>query len=348
MRIDCLPNKRTSDRAGRDVRDVDRLSDGSGRRFEYLRLSLTDVCNFRCTYCLPDGYKKPCERPAELGVEEVHRTVTAFASLGLWKVRLTGGEPTLRRDFDAIARTVAAVPGIRRVAMTTNGYRLAERAAAWRAAGVSAINVSVDSLDPARFAEITGHDRLKAILAGIEAARDAGFDSIKLNAVLMRGVNDRELEAMVNFVTTRDLSLRFIEVMRTNDNADFFAERHLAGQTVIDRLEALGWARLPRRPGAGPAIEFGHEHARGRIGIIAPYAKDFCATCNRLRISSQGKLHLCLFGDAGIDLRPLLQSDRDVDKLIERIRALTATKAPAHRLHEGNSGATPHLASIGG
>jgi len=323
------------------------LQDGIGRRFEYLRLSLTEVCNFRCTYCLPDGYRKPCNRPVELSVDEIRRAVTAFAQLGLWKVRLTGGEPSLRRDFEDVARAVAAVSGIRRVAVTTNGYRLAQRAQAWRDAGISAINVSVDSLDPARFAAITGHDRLAEVLRGIEAAQAAGFDAIKLNAVLMRGVNDDELAAMVDFVRARDLSLRFIEVMRTNDNAAFFRDRHIAGQSVIDRLEAAGWHRLPRAPGAGPAVELGHPDAKGRIGIIAPYAKDFCASCNRLRLSSDGRLHLCLFGDGGSDLRPLLSTD-DPQPLIAHIRGLVATKAPAHRLHDGNSGATPHLASIGG
>lgn len=323
------------------------LSDAIGRRFEYLRLSLTEVCNFSCTYCLPDGYKKPCQRPAELTVEEIRRAVSAFAQLGLWKVRLTGGEPTLRRDFEDVARAVASVPGIRRVAMTTNGYCLAERAQPWRNCGVSALNISVDSLDPARFAAITGHDRLGQVLRGIEVAQDAGFDHIKLNAVLMRGVNDDELAAMVDFVTIRDLSMRFIEVMRTNDNAAFFDQHHVAGQSVIDRLEAAGWQRLPRAPGAGPAVELGHPHAKGRIGIIAPYSRDFCAKCNRLRMAADGKLHLCLFGDGGIDVRPLLAAD-DSAPLIARIRSLVGTKAPAHRLHAGNSGATPHLASIGG
>jgi cyclic pyranopterin phosphate synthase len=323
------------------------LHDGIGRRFEYLRLSLTDVCNFRCTYCLPDGYKKPCNKPAELSVEEIRRAVSGFAELGLWKVRLTGGEPTLRRDFEEVARAVSEVPGIRRVAMTTNGYRLAERAQVWRDCGISALNISMDSLDPARFAQITGHDRLEEVLRGVEAAQAAGFESIKLNAVLMRGVNDDELAAMVEFVATRDLSLRFIEVMRTNDNAAFFEDRHIAGQTVIDRLETKGWQRVPRQPGAGPAVELGHPEAKGRIGIIAPYSKDFCASCNRLRLSFDGKLHLCLFGDGGMDIRPLLQCD-DREALTDRIRKLVGTKAPAHRLHEGNSGATPHLASIGG
>ena len=168
-----------------------------------------------------------------------------------------------------------------------------------------------------------------------------------MSVVSVRGVNDDELAAMAQFVTTRDLSLRFIEVMRTNDNAAFFGKHHVAGQSVIDRLEATGWHRLPRSAGAGPAVELGHPDAKGRIGIIAPYARDFCASCNRLRMSSEGKLHLCLFGDGGIDLRPLLAAD-DPAPLVARIRALIGTKAPAHRLHEGNSGATPHLASIGG
>ncbi|NCU10814.1 MAG: radical SAM protein, partial [Sphingomonadaceae bacterium] len=147
------------------------LTDGHGRRFEYLRLSLTDVCNFRCSYCLPDGYRKQAGLPANLTVRETGRLIAAFASLGLWKVRLTGGEPSLRPELLDIARTVAATPGIRKLAMTTNGYRLASRAADYAAAGISALNVSIDSLDPARFAAITGHDRLGEVLDGIAAAR---------------------------------------------------------------------------------------------------------------------------------------------------------------------------------
>lgn len=324
------------------------LTDAIGRRFEYLRLSVTDVCNFRCTYCLPDGYRKQPGRPADLGIDEMARAVTAFARLGLWKVRLTGGEPTVRADFTDIARAISAVPGIRRVAMTTNGYRLAKHAVEWRQAGISAVNISIDSLDPARFASITGHDRLGQVLGGVKAAQDAGFDSVKINAVLMRGINDDELSSMIDFVTEHGVSLRFIEVMRTNDNAAFFEARHLPGQSVIERLEAAGWTRLARVAGAGPAVEYGHPSASGRIGIIAPYSDDFCASCNRLRLSSSGKLHLCLFGDGGIDLRQYLQADGQTDALIEAIARLTRTKAPSHRLHIGNSGATPHLASIGG
>ena len=324
------------------------LTDGHGRRFEYLRLSLTDVCNFRCTYCLPEGYRKVAGQPASLTVAETGRLIAAFARLGLWKVRLTGGEPSLRPELLDIARTVAATPGIRKLAMTTNGYRLAERAADYAAVGISALNISVDSLDPVRFAAITGHDRLGEVLDGIAAARDAGITSIKLNSVLMRGVNDDELEGFIAFVQQHNLALRFIEVMRTNDNPAFFDRHHLAGEEIAGRLTALGWQRQMREAGAGPAVDFAKPGEPGRIGIIAPYSKDFCASCNRLRVSARGKLHLCLFGDAGIDLRPLLQDDGQLDALVARISALTATKAPAHRLHEGHSGGTPHLASIGG
>ena len=324
------------------------LHDGHGRRFEYLRLSLTDVCNFRCSYCLPEGYRKQAGQPTNLSVDEIRRLVSGFAALGLWKIRLTGGEPSLRRELLDIAATVSAVPGIRKLAMTTNGYRLAERAADYAAAGIDALNISVDSLDPARFAAITGHDRLDEVLSGIAAARAAGITTLKLNSVLMRGINDDELDRFIGFVAAHDLALRFIEVMRTNDNTAFFERHHLAGAAVAERLERLGWTRLARAPGAGPAVEYANPHGAGRIGIIAPYSKDFCASCNRLRVSARGKLHLCLFGDVGFDLRALLQHDDQQDELVARIAALTATKAPAHRLHEGNSGGTPHLAAIGG
>lgn len=325
-----------------------RLADNHGRRFEYLRLSLTDVCNFRCSYCLPDGYRKAKGAPANMSVDEIRRLVEAFADLGLWKVRLTGGEPTLRREFLDIARTVAGVKGVHKVAVTTNGYRLAERAQSYADAGIGAINISMDSLKPERFRAITGHDRLREILKGIAACRTTGLTAVKLNSVLLKGLNDDELDDFIAFVVDHDLVLRFIEVMRTNDNPAYFAAHHLPGAFVAKRLESLGWQRQTREAGSGPAIEYANPKGAGRIGIIAPYSRDFCTSCNRLRVSATGKLHLCLFGDGGIDLRPLLQQDGQKGELVQRLQKLVATKAPAHLLHQGNSGATPHLASIGG
>ncbi|MFD1767074.1 GTP 3',8-cyclase MoaA [Sphingorhabdus buctiana] len=325
-----------------------RLADRHGRRFEYLRLSLTDMCNFRCSYCLPDGFRKARGAPSNLSIDEIRRLVEAFAQLGLWKVRLTGGEPTLRREFLEIARTVTGIEGIRKVAVTTNGYRLAERAQSFADAGISAINVSMDSLQPQRFRAITGHDRLGQILEGIAACRAAGISSVKLNSVLLKGLNDDEVDDFLAFVGEHDLTLRFIEVMRTNDNPGYFAAHHLPGTFISERLETIGWLKQARQAAAGPAIEYTNPDGPGRIGIIAPYSRDFCTSCNRLRVSATGKLHLCLFGDAGIDLRPLLQQDSQKGELIARLQRLVTTKAPAHLLHQDNSGATPHLASIGG
>ncbi len=324
------------------------LQDRFSRRFQYLRLSLTDVCNFSCSYCLPGGYRKQKGAPPQLTVDETIRLVRAFAALGVWKIRLTGGEPTIRSEFLEIASRVAAIDGIRKLAVTTNGYRLPERAASYAQAGITAINISTDSLSSEKFREITKHDRLSEILDGITACQQAGIKAIKVNTVLLKGLNDDELADFVAFVKDRPISLRFIELMRTNDNSAYFERHHLSGTKVTDMLEASGWHQLPRAIGAGPAVEFSHTHSVGRIGLIAPYSPDFCASCNRLRVSAIGKLHLCLFGEGGYDLRPLLQSDSMEAELIERICGLMVHKTPAHDLHNGNSGVTPHLASIGG
>ncbi|WP_435202060.1 GTP 3',8-cyclase MoaA [Qipengyuania sp. 902] len=324
------------------------LADGHGRRFSYLRLSVTDRCNFRCTYCLPNGFKKQAGLAPELTVEEMARAVRAFANLGLWKLRLTGGEPTVRHDFTAITRTLAEVPGIHRLAMTTNGYRLAERAQEWRDAGLDAVNVSIDTLDPAGFARITGHDRLADVVRGIDQALEVGFDAVKVNTVLMSGLDDAEWDRIRAFVADRPVAWRFIELMRTNDNAEWQAGEAQSGDLVRTRLAREGWIAMPRKAGAGPAVDYAHPDYAGTIGLIAPYAHGFCDSCNRLRLSSRGKLHLCLFGEGGLDLRQLLQHDDQHEELIAAIRRAMPDKAAGHRLREGDSGATPHLASIGG
>lgn len=324
------------------------LRDGFGRQFEYLRLSLTDRCNFRCTYCLPHGFRKNSDLPPELTRDELRRAVEGFARLGLWKLRLTGGEPSVRPDFDALLADFAQIPGVRKIAMTTNGYRLAERALDWRRAGLAAINVSIDTLDPATFARITGHDRLKSILEGIDRAVEANFDAVKINSVLMRSLENRQWDDIVEFVASRPVTWRFIELMRTNDNVEMHEAEATPGAKLAKRLFDNGWTAHRRSAGSGPAIEYSHPGSIGRIGLIAPYSPSFCDTCNRLRLSSRGKLHLCLFGDGGLDLRDLLQSDSQQDELAQRIVAALPSKARSHSLHEGRSGTTPHLASIGG
>jgi len=323
------------------------LADGFGRRFPYLRLSLTEACNFSCSYCLPDGYQAD-GRPRFLEVDEIGRLVRAFATLGMHKIRLTGGEPSLRRDLDQIIERVAGTPGIRKVAITTNGTLLPRRLPGWHRAGLTALNVSMDSLRRERFHAITGHDRLPEILEGLELAQAIGLPSVKLNAVLLRGLNDDELPAWMEFLRERPWSVRFIELMRTGDNADYFQRHHLSASTVVEQLLAAGWRLRPRAADAGPAREYTHPAHRGSIGVIAPYSQDFCQGCNRLRVTARGDLRLCLFGEFGVPLRPLLQHDDDRDALLARITTQLGLKAAGHGLHQGRTGLTPNLASIGG
>lgn len=255
---------------------MSQLTDGFGRSFPYLRLSLTEACNFRCSYCLPDGYHAD-GRPRFLAVDEIARLVRAFATLGMHKIRLTGGEPSLRRDLTRIIATVARVPGIRKVAITTNGTRLPRYLPDWYQAGLTALNVSVDSLQRERFHAITGHDRLPEVLEGIAMAQALGLQSVKLNAVLLRDRNDDELPAWMEFLRERALSVRFIELMRTGDNGDYFQRHHLRADVLVEQLQAAGWSLRPRAADAGPAREYVHPAYRGSIGIIAPYSRDFCA-----------------------------------------------------------------------
>ena len=327
-------------------------ADAFGRRFHYLRLSVTEVCNFRCTYCLPNGWSprdgEGASRGAFLSVDECRRLVSAFAGLGLGKVRLTGGEPSARPDLTRIIEQTAACEGVSKVALTTNGWNLAEQAGAWRKAGLTHLNVSVDTLDREAFARITGHDRLDAVLRGIDRALALGLAAIKVNAVLMRDLAPATFGAFADYVRTRPVCVRFIELMRTGDNAALFADQHLSGLVLKDWLMERGWRPLERRVDDGPAVEWSHPDHLGRIGLIAPYGPGFCDSCNRLRVTARGKLGLCLFGDGGVDLRDLLQDDAYRETLQSRVLDVLVSKPAGHRLHENDPGATRRLADVGG
>ncbi len=325
---------------------TEHLADGFGRRFHYLRLSVTEVCNFRCSYCLPDGFRKTAPS-SFLGVEEIARLTNAFARLGVAKVRLTGGEPTVRGDIGEIISRVAATPEIGKVAMTTNGWNLHRHIASWHAAGLTNLNISIDDLDAARFAAITGHDRLDQVVAGLDAALALGMRAVKVNAVLLREAVPDGFDRFAAFVKARPIAVRFIELMRTGDNADYFAANHVSGAVLKSWLEARGWSARPRAFDDGPAIEYEHPDYLGRIGLIAPYGAGFCDSCNRLRVTARGKLRLCLFGEGGVDLRDLLADDQP-GPIAARVLAGLAGKSAGHRLHEGSPGDTRHLAQLGG
>lgn len=331
------------------------LTDSFHRSFSYVRLSLTDLCNFQCGYCLPEGCPKSGQN--FLSMNEIRRLITAFAELGVKKVRLTGGEPSTRKDFLDIARCVAAIPGIETVALTTNGFYLEKDATAYYEAGIRSLNVSIDSLKPEVFAKITGKDAFHRVMAGVEAALKLPF-KLKLNAVLLKDLNHREFPDFLQFVKDRPISVRWIELMQTGDNQAYFKAHHLSPAGFQADLVKAGWILtdtlhhqddghfLPTTN--GPAIEYSHPGYQGRVGFIAPYSKDFCASCNRLRLSARGELYLCLFTDVHYALRSFLQEDSQKTALQTQILKLLHLKKASHDLHQGNSGKTSDLAKIGG
>ncbi|AIX50642.1 MULTISPECIES: GTP 3',8-cyclase MoaA [Pantoea] len=325
------------------------FTDAWARSFYYLRLSITDVCNFRCTYCLPDGYKPGSTRNKSfLSLDEIRRVTRAFTAAGTEKIRLTGGEPSMRRDFTDIIAAVRENAALRQIAVTTNGYRMARDVQSWRDAGLTHINVSVDSLDARQFHAITGQNKFAEVMAGIDAAFDAGFEKVKVNSVLMRDVNSQSLDTFLAWIRTRPIQLRFIELMETGEGGDLFRRHHISGEVIRDRLIVQGWQRQPRGRSDGPAQVFRHPDYQGEVGLIMPYEKDFCASCNRLRVSATGKLHLCLFGDGGVELRDLLASDAQQDELQARIAHSLGQKKQTHFLHQGQTGITQNLSFIGG
>jgi len=322
------------------------LQDTYGRTFRYLRLSITDVCNFSCDYCLPDGYQR-CHTEKFLTLDEINCLAQSFADLGVEKIRITGGEPSLRKDLPQIIAACKRTPGIKTVALTTNGYKLSEQLPIWIANGLDNVNISIDSFDPRGFNLITGHDKLQVILDGIENALSTGFTNIKINTVLMRDHSAGQLQQYFDYIKHRPVSLRFIELMQTGDNQDFYQQQHVSGQHIKNQLFANGWQQVIQDKAAGPAQVFAHPDHLGTIGLIMPYAKDFCSTCNRLRVSSVGKLHLCLFAEQGLSLKHYLK-DNDKDGLKRYIVNQLSDKEATHYLTEGFTGSTKHLSMLGG
>lgn len=323
-----------------------RLVDSYQRRFEYLRLSLTEQCNFRCQYCLPDGYH-PNRAHQFLTLSEIGHTIDALSELGIKKVRLTGGEPTLRRDFTDIVALLSHYPSIVDIALTTNGSRLYNNITQWQSAGLTSLNVSIDSFSPELFALVTGENKFHQIVQGIDKALSIGMTKVKINTVLMKGLND-DLNQCLPWVKQRNVDLRFIELMETGEGTSYFKRHHVSGSKIEQQLIERGWQLMAKDALSGPAKVYHHADYQGRIGLIMPYSKNFCQSCNRLRISSIGKLHYCLFGDSAIDLRDLLQNQQQKVALQQRILASLQIKPETHFLHQHNAGITQNLSFIGG
>lgn len=335
---------------------VDRLE----RRVRYLRVSLTDRCNLRCTYCMPEDGIDHVARSEVLTLEEVVRMVEAFAAWGVERVRLTGGEPTLRRDLPWLVEALVGVKTSEgrplEVVMTTNGERLHELAEPLHRAGLHALTVSLDSLDPERYVTITRRGKLERCLAGIAAARAAGFTRLKLNTVAVKGFNDDELADLCRFAWSVDATPRFIELMPMSAGRLFVpGELMPAAQIRASIAASIGAALVPDEGegvrGHGPARYFRVEvgpHAGRRIGTIAALTENFCASCNRLRVSATGQLHACLARDDAGDLRAALRGPQP-ERLEQVVRSALANKRDGHAFElDGRGGPDKAMISIGG
>ena len=327
------------------------LQDSFGRRFPYIRLSITDVCNFKCGYCLPNGYQKDkSDNRTFLSLEEVQRLAKGLSQLGISKIRLTGGEPTVRKDFFDIVKILKQNSGIKKTVITTNGYKLNQLAEQIVESGLDGINISIDSLDKNKFHQITGHDRLDEILRGIEKLQKLNFKKIKINAVLLKGLNnsDKDFNEWANFLKSNEVDFRYIELMQTGDNLDYFKKYHISSKVFIDYLNENNWIIQTLGKDSGPSKNYINPEFKGKFGVIAPYSKDFCKSCNRLRITSRGDLRLCLFGNTGINIRHLIQRDDQIEELKNLILKQLNFKKESHYLELGETGLTKNLSVTGG
>jgi cyclic pyranopterin phosphate synthase len=315
--------------------DTDPLFDGHGRRISDLRVSVTDRCNFRCQYCMPADGLPWLERAEVLRFEEIERLVRVMASMGVTDVRLTGGEPLVRREFPRLAAMLARVPGIEDLSLTTNGYLLERDADALVDAGITRVNVSIDSLQKDRFFQLTRRDSLPQVLRGLDAiARHERIWPIKVNAVALRGFTEEEAIPFAEFARSTSFQVRFIEFMPLDGDHAWSADQVLAGEElreIIDRVHPLEEA--PREPHATARV-FRFADGQGEIGFINPVSEPFCADCNRIRLTADGKLRTCLFSVNETDLREPLRGGASDAELDEVIRAAVWRKELKHRVGE--------------
>ncbi|MGD8909340.1 MAG: GTP 3',8-cyclase MoaA [Chromatiales bacterium] len=323
------------------------LRDSFNREIHYLRLSVTDRCDFRCFYCLPRGFRD-FETPQEwLTPEEIERVAAQFTALGVEHIRLTGGEPLVRKELAEIARRIAALPGIEELSLSTNASRLAEQAHSLHQAGVRRLNISLDSLDEANFTRITG-SRPGPVLTGIEAAKREGFQPIKINMVVMRGINDHEVEAMVDYCIQQGLTLRFIETMPVGEGGRHASEHYLPLAEIESRLRQRYCLSPAAMQGSGPARYFQIDDSELVVGFITPQSQHFCESCNRVRLSVTGDLHLCLGQEDRLALRPLLRAGASDAEIQQAIRQAVARKPKRHYFNEAATAIIRPMSALGG
>jgi GTP 3',8-cyclase len=326
------------------------MTDGFGRRIEYLRISVTDKCNLRCVYCMPAEGLPWLRRSQILDYEEIAGIVRVMASMGLRRVRITGGEPLVRRDVTTLVREISEIREIEDIALSTNAVLLAPLADELRSAGVRRLNVSLDSLRPDRVDEIARRPGSHGeIMRGLDAAERAGFEPIKINTVIMRGRNDDEIEDFARITMDRPWHVRFIEVMPTGDNLGVSANEFVPAAEMLEAVQRIGRIEPVAGPrGNGPATYFRLPGGRGTVGVITPMSHNYCERCNRMRLTADGKLRPCLFGSIETNLRDPLRRGEPLVPLIEETLRI---KPERHYLIQGSSagsGGLRALSEVGG
>ena len=323
------------------------LLDQFGRGIEYLRISVTDRCNFRCVYCMPETGMQWLPKGEILSYEEIAAVVGELAPLGLSRVRITGGEPTIRPDLDRLVALLRAVPGIADIALSTNGVRLPALARALRVAGLDRVNMSADSLQPRRIAAIARRDLGFDPVESAAAAEAAGLDPIKINVVVMRGVNDDEIEDFARLTLHHPWHVRFIELMPVGDMREATWDSVVPTEEVLDRIASVGPLSEDAGPprGNGPARYMRLAGAAGTIGVITPMTHTYCGSCNRVRLTADGRLRTCLFGDHEVNLRDALRAGEPLAPLFRRA---LAEKPKEHALLQMRIGGLRALSQVGG
>jgi cyclic pyranopterin phosphate synthase len=327
--------------------------DAHNRPISYLRISVTDRCNLRCIYCMPPDGVPSCSHEEILRYEEIETVVRAAAKLDISKVRLTGGEPLVRLGIVDLVRMLARIPGVDDLAMTTNGILLSRYAADLAEAGLRRVNVSLDTLRPERFQRITRLGRLKDVLAGMEAARQAGLEPIKINTVVIRGMNEDEVVDFARKTVEAEWNVRFIEWMPVGNNTMVrgkWHERTMTGQEIRQRIETELGVLEPAQvsAGGGPARYYRLPDARGTLGFITPLSEHFCYQCNRLRLTADGRLRPCLLSDYEMDLRTPLRQGADLAEVRELLIRSIGAKPRGHRLKESIAPRGRAMSEIGG
>lgn len=306
------------------------MKDSFGRKINYLRISLTDRCNLRCKYCMPESGIDKLAHDEMLTLEEIYEIIKSFVSLGVDKIRFTGGEPLVRKGLVELISKVSKLDGVKDIAMTTNGILLKKYARGLKDAGLDRVNLSLDSLDPDKYREITRGGNIEDFFAGIEEAKRVGLTPIKINTVLIGGFNDSEIENLVNLTKDEKIDVRFIELMPIGQAASWAKEKFISNDAVLKTMKTL--VPVEREDPSSPATYYKLPGGKGRVGIINPISCKFCDNCNRVRLTSEGLLKLCLHSNKEIDFKKALRSGEDIETLI--LNSILK-KEESHHLEDG-------------